>query len=439
MMKRLCAMLLVSVLGLACLLPGGSEAAGTANLVRIDGAIGPVPARFIAQQIRAAERESAACLVIGIDTPGGLDTSMRSMIRDIIASRVPVVLYVSPSGARCASAGVFIAMSADVVAMTPGTSIGAAHPVTIGQGEVDEETMAKIVNDSASYIKGLAAKRGRNQEWAEKAVRESATATAEEALELGVIDLVAEDIRSLLAAIDGREVDAAKGGRLGTADAEIREIKAGFRWRFLGILSDPNVAYLLLILGFYGLFFELSNPGSIFPGVIGAIFLILAFFSFQMLPINYAGLLLILLALGMFVAEVKVHSAGLLTIGGVVSMFLGSIMLIESPGPFLKISYSVIIPAVIATAAFFLFAVGAGLRAQMKKPTTGREGLVGERGTAATDIAPLGQVFIHGELWNASSKQQISRGEEVEVVRIAGLRLEVKHAGSPEGPGRESS
>lgn len=437
-MKRFWAVLLVLVLGLGWLVPGGSEAASTANLVRIDGAIGPVPARFIAQQIRSAEREGAACLVIGIDTPGGLDTSMRSMIQDIIASRVPVVLYVSPSGARCASAGVFIAMSADVVAMTPGTSIGAAHPVTIGQGEVDEDTMDKIVNDSASYIKGLAAKRGRNQEWAEKAVRESATATAEEALQLGVIDLIAEDIDKLLDAIDGREVDAAKGGRLGTADAEVRTIKTGFRWRFLGVLSDPNVAYLLLILGFYGLFFELSNPGSIFPGVIGAIFLILAFFSFQMLPINYAGLLLILLALGMFVAEVKVHSAGLLTVGGVVSMFLGSIMLIESPGPFLKISYTVIIPAVLATAAFFLFAVGAGLRAQLRKPSTGREGLVGERGLATTDVAPTGQVFIHGELWNVTASEPISKGETVEVVRVVGLNLVVKRAGSHEEPGRGS-
>jgi len=437
-MKRLCVTFLVAVLVCVCLAPEGLPAAGTANLVRIDGAIGPVPARFIAQQIRAAERESAACLVIGIDTPGGLDTSMRSMIQDIIASRVPVVLYVSPSGARCASAGVFIAMSADVVAMTPGTSIGAAHPVTIGQGEVDQETMDKIVNDSASYIKSLAAKRGRNQEWAEKAVRESATATAEEALELGIIDLLAEDVTDLLDAIDGREVDPAKGGRLDTAEAQVKTIRAGFRWRFLGILSDPNVAYLLLLLGFYGLFFELSNPGSIFPGVIGAIFLILAFFSFQMLPINYAGLLLILLALGMFVAEIKVHSAGLLTIGGVVSMFLGSIMLIESPGPFLKISYTVIIPAILATAAFFLFAVGAGLRAQMRKATTGREGLVGERGTATTDIAPVGQVFIHGELWNVSSARQISKGEEVEVVRVDGLRLEVKRAGPLEGSGRGS-
>jgi membrane-bound serine protease (ClpP class) len=435
-MKRLGSTITLGLLALICLGAVGLEAAPTANVIRIDGAIGPVPARFVAQQIKTAEREQAACLVIGIDTPGGLDTSMRTMIQDILASRVPVVLYVSPSGARCASAGVFLAMSADVVAMTPGTSIGAAHPVTIGQAEVDKETMDKVVNDSASYIKGLAGKKGRNQEWAEKAVRESATATAEEALELGVIDFLADNLEELLEKIDGREVEAAKGGRLATAGAVIKTIKTGFRWRVLGILSDPNVAYLLLILGFYGLFFELSNPGSIFPGVLGAIFLILAFFSFQMLPINYAGLLLILLALGMFVAEIKVHSAGLLTIGGVVSMFLGSLMLIESPGPFLKISYKVIIPAVLATAAFFVFAVGAGLRAQRKKPVTGREGLVGEKGTATTDIDPTGQIFIHGELWNVSATERIAKGEEVEVVRVNGLKLEVRRGGSGTEPGR---
>ena len=406
------------------------------HVVRIDGAIGPVPARFIGQQIDAAERDSAACLVLEIDTPGGLDTSMRQIIQEILASRVPVVLYVSPSGARCASAGVFIAMSADVVAMTPGTSIGAAHPVTIGQSEVSKETMDKIVNDSASYIKGLAAKKGRNQEWAEKTVRESATATAEEALALGAIDLVADNLDQLLKAIDGRTVDAAKGSRIRTAGAEVFHIKLSTRYKLLGILSDPNIAYLLLILGFYGLFFELSNPGSIFPGVLGAIFLILAFFSFQMLPINYAGLALIVLALGFFVAEIKIHSAGLLTIGGIVAMFLGSLMLIESPGPFLKISYKVIISAVLTTAAFFIFAVGAGIRAQLRKPTTGSEGLVGERGVARTDIDRTGQVFIHGELWTVSSDQVISKGEEVEVVSIEGLRLCVKRAGSKDEPGR---
>jgi len=418
------------------LLPATLLAARVAQVIRIEGAIGPVPARFVAREIKAAERDSASCLVIEIDTPGGLDTSMREMIQAILASKVPVVVYVCPGGARCASAGVFIAMSADVVAMAPGTSIGAAHPVTIGQSEVNEETMDKIVNDSASYIRSLASKKGRNQDWAEKTVRESATATAEEARDLGAVDLISDSLDDLLKAVDGRQVEPAKGGRINTAGVQVKRIEMGTRYKILGILSDPNVAYMLLILGFYGLFFELSNPGSILPGVVGAIFLILAFFSFQMLPINYAGLLLILLALGMFVLEIKVHSAGLLTIGGIVSMFLGSLMLIESPGPFLRISYKVIIPAVLTTAAFFIFAVGAGLRAQLKKPTTGSEGLVGERGVAQTDIDGTGQAFVHGELWTVSSNERIAKGDEVTVVSIEGLRLQVRRTGSGEEPGR---
>ena len=419
-----------------CLLAPGEAPAGEVHVIEFEGPIGPVAARFIAQEIERAEEADAACLVIELDTPGGLDTSMREIIQSILASRVPVAVYVSPSGARCASAGVFIAMSADAVAMTPGTSIGAAHPVTIGQAEVDDDTMDKIVNDSASYIKSLAAKRGRNEDWAEQAVRESATATAREALELGIIDALADDLDEFLEVIDGKEIDEAKGGALDTAGASVKRIEMSLRFRLLNILSNPNVAYLLLILGFYGLFFELSNPGSIFPGVLGAIFLVLAFFSFQMLPINYAGVLLILLAVAFFLAEIWVTSGGLLTIGGAVAMFFGSLMLIESPAPFLRISFKVIIPAVIATAAFFAFAVGAGLRAQRRKPATGREGLVGERGVATTDIDQTGQAFIHGELWSVTSVDKIGKGEEVIVVAMTGLRPEVMPAGSPGEPER---
>jgi membrane-bound serine protease (ClpP class) len=419
-----------------CLLVALGAIASEVHVVAFEGPIGPVAARFIADAVEDAEAGRAGCLVIEMDTPGGLDTSMREIIQDILASRVPVVVYVHPSGARCASAGVFIAMSADAVAMTPGTSIGAAHPVTIGQAEVDEETMDKIVNDSASYIRSLAAKKGRNEDWAEKAVRESATATADEALDLGIIDVVVEDIDELLKAIDGREVDEAKGGTIDTKDAVVKRIEMSFRYRVLSILSNPNVAYLLLLLGFYGLFFELSNPGSIFPGVLGAIFLVLAFFSFQMLPINYAGVLLIALAVGFFITEIWVTSGGLLTVGGVIAMFFGSLMLIESPAPFLKISLKVIIPAVIATAAFFVFAVGAGLRAQRRKPVTGKEGLIGEIGVATTDIDGTGQAFIHGELWTVTSDEKIEKGGGVRVVSMKGLRPEVRRAGPQEGPER---
>jgi membrane-bound serine protease (ClpP class) len=314
--------------------------------------------------------------------------------------------------------------------MTPGTSIGAAHPVTIGQAEVDDDTMDKIVNDSASYIKSLAAKRGRNEEWAEKAVRESATATAEEALELGIIDVVADDVTELLEALDGLKVDDLKGGMIETAGVTIRRYEMGMRHRVLGMLSNPNIAYLLLILGFYGIFFELSNPGSIFPGVLGAIFLVLAFFSLQMLPISYAGALLLLLALAFFITEIWVTSGGLLTIGGIVSMVFGSLMLIDSPLPFLKISLAVILPAVVVTAAFFVFAVGAGLRAQRKKPVTGSEGLIGQVGMATTGIDGTGQAFIRGELWTVKSDQRIEKGEEVEVVSMEGLMLIVKRPDS---------
>jgi membrane-bound serine protease (ClpP class) len=421
---------IVLVMALACILTVGRADASQVHVIEIEGPIGPVTANFIKDEIERAVMEEAACLVLEVDTPGGLDTSMRDIIQDIIASEVPVVVYVSPGGARCASAGVFIAMSADAVGMTPGTSIGAAHPVTIGEAEVDEETMDKIVNDSASYIKSLAAKRGRNEEWAESAVRESATATAEEALELGIIDAVTDNLDDLLTEIDGKEIDEAKGGTLKTKGALTKRIDMSLRYRLLGVLSNPNVAYLLLILGFYGLFFELSNPGSIFPGVLGAIFLILAFFSFQMLPINYAGLLLIFLAVGFFIAEIWVTSGGLLTVGGAVAMFLGSLMLIESPAPFLKISLKVILPAVIATAAFFAFAVGAGLRAQRRKPTTGKEGLIGEHGVATTDIDRSGQAFIHGERWTVVSADRIAKGEEVEVVSVKGLKPEVRRVSS---------
>jgi membrane-bound serine protease (ClpP class) len=406
--------------------------ASEVHVVAFEGPITPASAGFMENAIDRAEDASAACLVIELDTPGGLDTSMRAIIRRILGARVPVVIYVYPSGARCASAGVFIATAADAVGMAPGTSIGAAHPVTMGGGEVDEATMDKIVNDSASYIKSLAVQRDRNADWAERAVRESATATADEALELGVIDVVAADIGELLEAIDGLKVDETKGGFIETGDAEIQQFNMGLRYRLLAILSDPNIAYLLLILGFYGIFFELSNPGSIFPGILGAIFLVLAFYSLHMLPINYAGVLLIVLAIGFFVAEIWVTSGGLLAVGGGVAMFFGSLMLVDSSAPFLQISYKVIIPAVLASVAFFVFAVGAGIRAQMRKPSTGLEGFVGERGEALSDINRTGQAFIHGEIWNVVSKEEIHKGDEVEVVSIKGLTPLVRPVGSDE-------
>jgi membrane-bound serine protease (ClpP class) len=406
--------------------------ASVVHVVPFEGPITPAAAGYMENAIERAEDADAACLVIEMDTPGGLDTSMRAIIRRILSAHVPVVIYVYPSGARCASAGVFIAMAADAVGMAPGTSIGAAHPVTMGGGEADEATMAKIVNDSASYIKSLALQRGRNADWAEKAVRESATATADEALELGVIDVVAADVDELLDAINGLKVDEAKGGFIETKGAEVEQFNMGLRYKLLSILSNPNIAYLLLILGFYGLFFELSNPGSVLPGILGAIFMVLAFYSLHMLPVNYAGVVLIVLGIGFLLAEVWVTSHGVLAVGGGLALFFGSLMLINTSAPFLQISLMVIVPAVLTTVAFFLFAVGAGLRAQLRKPTTGMEGFIGERGEALSDIHPTGQAFIHGEIWNVVSKQEIHKGDVVEVVSMKGLTPLVRPVGSEE-------
>jgi membrane-bound serine protease (ClpP class) len=310
--------------------------------------------------------------------------------------------------------------------MTPGTHIGAAHPVTMGGGEVSEEMGQKLVNDAVADIRALAEERGRNADWAEEAVRQSVSITEKEALEKGVIDIVCRDIRDLLHAIDGREVKLAGGTTfLATRDAAIRRVGMNFRDRILDTISNPNVAYILLILGFYGLFFELSNPGSILPGVVGGICLILAFFALQTLPVNYAGLLLILFALVLFIAEIKVHSFGLLTVGGVISMILGSLMLIRTSAEFLRVSWLTIIPAVMVTVAFFVFAMGMALKARLKKPTTGQEGLVGEIGTVRTRLAPQGKVFVHGEYWNAASDEPIEAGEEVVVLAVHGMRLTV--------------
>jgi len=316
--------------------------------------------------------------------------------------------------------------------MTPGTNIGAAHPVSLGsaQDSTGAKTMMdKLTNDAAASIRSIANKRGRNAQWAEKAVRESVSITAREALKLGVIDIVCEDLSELLRTINGRKVKLPSGQRiLHTENARIERIQMNFRYRILDKISNPNIAYILLMLGIYGIFFELANPGSILPGVAGAIFLILAFFALQTLPINYAGLLLILLAIVLFILETQIPSHGILTIGGIISMGLGSIMLINVQASFLRISWGVIIPAVIATAAFFLFAVGMGLHIQRRKPTTGAEGLVGEIGVALTRIGPTGKVAIHGEIWEAVSDQKIRKGEKILVIGVNRLRLRVSRS-----------
>lgn len=396
------------------------------DLIKIDGVINPVAAQFIQEAIDRAVEDGARCLVIGLDTPGGLDKSMRIIVKAILSAKVPVVVYVWPEGARAASAGVWITLAAHIAAMAPGTNIGAAHPVLMGAGQVSKEVEQKVVNDAVAYIKAIAQRRGRNAQWAEKAVRESVSITEREALKLGVIDLIGRDLRDLLKRIHGRQVKLASGEVvLKTKGAEVRRMEMGWRYRVLDTISDPNIAYILLLLGIYGLFFELSNPGSILPGVLGAIFLILALFALQTLPINYAGLLLIILAIILFLLEVKITSYGLLTVGGIISMTLGSMMLIKSAAPFLKISWKVIFPAVAVTALFFTFALSMAVRAHRRKPTTGIEGLIGEVGVVQSRIAPEGEVFLQGEIWMAVSDQVIEEGEEVVVDGVSHLKLKV--------------
>lgn len=395
-------------------------------VIKISGVINPVSADFIGKSIHEANEKKAEALVIELDTPGGLDASMRNIVKDIIASGVPVVVYVSPSGGRAASAGVFITLAAHVAAMAPGTNIGAAHPVGIG-GKMDKTMAEKAANDAAAYIRALADQRGRNARWAEDAVKKSISSSETEALKDHVIDIVTRDLNTLLSDIDGRRVQTDAGWNiLHTKNAKVTMEEIGIRQRILNLISDPNVAYILMLLGFYGLFFELTNPGALFPGIIGGICLILAFYAFQTLPVNYAGLLLIILAVILFILEIKITSHGILTIGGVIAMVIGSLMLFESPAPFMKLSLFVILPAVITTALFFTITIGLALKAYQRRPVTGSEGLIGLEGIADSDITKGGgMVLLHGERWAAHSDDSISKGERVAVVAVSGLKVKV--------------
>jgi membrane-bound serine protease (ClpP class) len=399
----------------------------TVMVIKISGVINPVSAEFIGKSIRKAQGKAVDALVIELDTPGGLDTSMRSSVKDIIGSEVPVIVFVSPSGSRAASAGVFLTLAAHIAAMAPGTNIGAAHPVGIGE-KMDKTMAEKATNDAVAYIKSLAERRGRNAQWAENAVRKSISATESEALKLHVIDLVSKDVNSLLSDIDGMRVQTVFGEKvLRTKNASLIYEEMGLRYQILNLISDPSVAYILMLLGFYGLFFELTNPGSLFPGVIGGICLILAFYAFQTLPVNYAGLLLIILALILFILEIKITSHGILTIGGIISMIIGSLMLFESPAPFMKLSLTLILPAVLITALFFSVTLGLAFKAQRRKPVTGVEGLIGEYGVADTDVSrDGGMVSTHGERWSAYSDEPIAKGTRIVVDAVSGLKVKVR-------------
>lgn len=397
--------------------------------LEVDQAITPVTADYIHRGLESARTENATCVLIRLNTPGGLLSSTRRIVGDILESPVPVVVYVAPGGARAGSAGVFITMAASVAAMAPGTNIGASHPVNL-PGNADSVMSEKMTNDAAAFMRTIAQRRSRNAAWAEDAVRHSVSITEQEALEAGVINLVAAGTRALMDSLDGMRVPAGRDSLvLRTAQAGIRELSMSFSERLLSLISDPNIMYVLMLLGIFGILFEFFNPGAIFPGVIGGISLILAFYAMSVLPVNYAGLALIGFAILLFLLEIKIVSHGILGAGGVISLLIGSLMLMRTPSgmEYARISLAVIIPAVIVTALFFFFLVGMGLRAQRARPVTGAEGFIGETGTVIEALAPLGRVHVHGEIWSAESVGgPVAAGEKVRVTALKGLKIFVE-------------
>lgn len=398
------------------------------DVITISAAITPPIAEYILQSIDEASKSDAEGLIIRLDTPGGLDLAMRDIAKGILNAPLPVIVYVSPSGARAASAGVIITVAAHVAVMSPGTNIGAAHPVGLGIGGQMDKTMSeKVENDAVAYVRGIAGQRGRSVEWVEKAVRKSESITAEEALRLKVIDFVATDLNQLLTQVGGREISLASGKKvLRTKGAVFNDRKMGLRQKVLSTLSDPNIAYILLLVGLAGLYFELSNPGVILPGVIGGISLIMAFFAMQTLPVNFAGVALILFSIILFIAEIKVVSHGILTVGGIISLVIGSLMLFQSPDPSLRISWGVLVPAVAITSLFFVGIIALALKSQLRRKLGGQEGMVGVEGEAVTDILKEGKVLVLGEYWRAVSDQPVPKGSKVRVVHVEHLEVKVE-------------
>jgi membrane-bound serine protease (ClpP class) len=398
-------------------------------IIELEGPINPGTAMYVIRGLENATKQGAGLAILRLDTPGGLASSMRTIVKAILNSPIPVAVWVGPAGAGAASAGVMVTVAAHIAAMAPGTNIGAAHPVTAGGKDIEKTMSEKVVNDMAAYARGIAEDKGRNGEWVEKAIRESVSITADEALKNNVIDLVAKDIDELLQLMDGREVSVV-GGKitLKTADLKKTYFLPGWRDRVLKTISDPNIAYILMMIGLAGLYFELSHPGAIFPGVIGAISLILAFFSFQTLPVNYAGLLLIVLAIIFFIAEIKVTSYGILSIGGLISMTIGSIMLFEDVGVSLKL----MMPTIFLVGGFFVVVASLAFRAYRAKPKSGTEGLLGEVGVVKERIDPEGLIFVHGEYWRAIARERVEPGEKVEVEGVDGLVLKVKKTSNKE-------
>ena len=397
--------------------------------IKVDGSINPVSADFIRNSIEKTKKENAECIIIHLNTPGGLLQSTREIVSSMLESEVPVIVYVSPGGAHAGSAGVFITLAAHIAVMAPGTNIGAAHPVTL-QAQMDTTMNEKVTNDAAAFIRTIAEKRNRNMVWAERAVRRSYSYTETEALEDSAIDLIAKNDLELLKMIDGKSVELGSGTKtLHTASATIEEFKMTVWEKLLDILSDPNIAYILLLMGMYGILFELYNPGAILPGIVGVIALILAFYSMHTLPINYAGLALIIFAIILFLLEIKIVSHGLLAIGGIVSLLLGSMMLVKSGSSLevARISRSVIIAATVVSALFFTFVIGLGIKAQRRKGVSGKEGMTGAIGEVIEMLAPTGTIKVQGEIWNAESiAENIPAGEKVRIIEMKNMKLFVE-------------
>ena len=421
-------LVLIGLLLVASIATSVQSANPRIDVITIKGTINPVLVDYVERGIEEAEDSGAEVLIIQMDTPGGLDTAMRDIIQLIVNSRVPVVVYVAPSGARAASAGVFITIAAHIAVMAPNTAIGAAHPVAMGGEEIPGAMEEKILNDAAAYIRSLAEAHGRNMEWAEKAVRESVSATEREALELNVIDMIAPDLDALIIQLDGRQVTMLDERQitLQTQGAAIHDVPMKTIEGFLYAIADPNIAYILMSLAMLGIMAEIFNPGLIFPGIVGGISLLLAFYSLGVLPVNYAGVLLIVLAFGLFVAEVLTTTFGLFTAGGITALVIGSLILFQGASPVFQIDPWLIATVTIVIAGAFAFVINRAISAHRKQAKTGREELIGKIATVKVALNPEGTVFLKGERWSAISEEgSVAPGEEVVIEKIDGLTLYV--------------